>query len=77
MSSIKNLSALILAYNRFEKFKRCFENLKEQGIKKIFLSIDGPRNEFDMHAQLKIIEFCRNSKFKMDSRINHLEKNFG
>ena len=34
MQKLENLSVLILAYNRFEKFNRCIKRLNEQGIKK-------------------------------------------
>ena len=44
MSDISNLPVLILAYNRFDKFNKCINTLYKQGIKKIFLSIDGPKN---------------------------------
>ena len=76
MQKLENLSVLILAYNRFEKFKRCLETLNNQGIKKIFLSIDGPRNKNDLKNQEEIIDFCKKNKFGMDIKINQykLEK---
>ena len=62
MLNIKELPVLILGYNRFEKFTRCITTLQEQGIKNIYVSIDGPKNEFDEEVQKKIINFCFNSK---------------
>ena len=51
MSTINELPVLILAYNRFDKFNKCINTLHEQGIKKIFVSIDGPLNNFDIKSQ--------------------------
>jgi len=77
MQKLENLSVLILAYNRYEKFKRCIKNLNEQGIKKIFLSIDGPKNKNDLKNQEKIISFCKYNNFGMEIKINQFNKNNG
>ncbi len=77
MQKLENLSVLILAYNRFEKFNRCIKTLNDQGIKKIFLSIDGPRNLNDLKNQKKIINFCKNNNFGMEIKINQLKTNNG
>ena len=77
MEKIKELPVLILAYNRFDKFKICANNLINQGIKKIFVSIDGPRNQFDILNQKKIINFCRENCYKVDIKINKLVDNNG
>ncbi len=77
MQKLENLSVLILAYNRYEKFKRCINNLNEQGIKKIFLSIDGPKNKNDLKNQEKIISFCKYNNFGMEIKINQFNKNNG
>ena len=58
MQNIKDLPVLILAYNRYEKFHRCINTLHKQGIKKIFLSIDGPKSDFDLINQEKIYNYC-------------------
>ena len=70
MQKLENLSVLILAYNRFEKFNRCIKRLNEQGIKKIYLSIDGPRNKIDLKNQEKITSFCKNNNFDIFSKIS-------
>ena len=77
MLSIKKLPVLILAYNRFDKFFKCITTLNEQGIKKIFISIDGPRNNFDVINQEKIKRFCRENSLALDIKINHLKYNNG
>lgn len=77
MKKLANLSVLILAYNRFEKFNRCIKTLNEQGIKKIYLSIDGPRNKNDLKNQEKIISFCKNNNYGMEIIINKLHNNYG
>ena len=77
MINIKDLPILILGYNRFDKFCRCITTLKEQGLKKLYISIDGPKNEFDKVVQKKIINFCLNSKLNLEIKIKKLKKNFG
>ena len=77
MDNIKELPILILGYNRFDKFTRCIKTLKEKGIKKIYVSIDGPKNDFDKESQEKIINFCSNSKLGLNIKLKKLDKNYG
>ena len=77
MINIKDLPILILGYNRFDKFNRCITTLKEQGAKKIYVSIDGPKNEFDKEVQKEIINFCLNNKLNLDIKTHKLNLNYG
>ena len=77
MQKVENLPVLILAYNRFDKFQRCLNNLINKGIKSIFISIDGPRDVFDIKNQVKIRHYCRTNPFGLDIKINQLEINYG
>jgi len=63
MSGLNDLPVLILAYNRFDKFYKCFNSLKDQGIRKIFISIDGPTNNYDIISQKKILNYCKNNEY--------------
>ncbi len=77
MDDIKDLPTLILGYNRFDKFTRCITTLKEKGIKKIYVCIDGPKNDFDKESQEKIINFCSNNKLGLKIQLKKLDKNYG
>ena len=77
MEEISNLPVLILAYNRFEKFNRCINSLHKIGIKKIFLSIDGPKNQNDFINQQKIYNFCLNNNLDLEIKIKFLKYNHG
>ena len=77
MSLLEELPVLILGYNRLDKFTRCISTLNEQGIKKVFVSIDGPKNESDKKIQKEIIKFCEYNKFDLDIRLNRFNRNFG
>ena len=77
MQDLKKLPVLILAYNRFDKFIRCIDSLNNQGIKKVYVSIDGPKNDFDINNQKEIISFCRKNIFNLDIKINYFKSNFG
>ena len=77
MDIIKDLPTLILGYNRFDKFTRCIKTLKEQGVKKIYVCIDGPKSDFDIESQEKIIDFCINNKLNLDINLKKLDKNYG
>ena len=77
MNAIKDLPVLILGYNRFDKFKRCLTTLQEQGIKTIYVSIDGPKNSNDKNSQRKIINLCKNNKLDLDIKLRKWDKNYG
>lgn len=77
MKNISNLPVLILAYNRFDKFDRCINTLRKQGIKKIFLSIDGPKSDNDLINQEKIYNFCFNNNLDLEIKIKQLKYNHG
>ena len=77
MNAIKDLPVLILGYNRFDKFKRCLTILQEQGIKTIYVSIDGPKNSNDKNSQRKIINLCKNKKLDLDIKLRKWDKNYG
>ena len=77
MLEIKDLPVLILGYNRFDKFTRCISTLKQQGLNNIYVSIDGPKNEYDLKIQKEIFIFCERNKFDLDIKLNNLNKNYG
>ena len=77
MGSIKNLPVLILGYNRFDKFSRCINTLYEQGIKKVYVSIDGPLNVYDRKSQENIRNFCKSNSLDLDIKLKILSKNYG
>ncbi len=77
MSELSDLPVLILAYNRFDKFHKCFNTLKDQGIKKIFISIDGPSNNYDIISQKKILNYCKYNVDDLDIKIKHFAFNNG
>ena len=77
MNAIKDLPVLILGYNRFDKFKRCLTTLQEQGIKTIYVSIDGPKNSNDKNSQRKIINLCKNNELDLHTTLRKWDKNYG
>ena len=77
MSSIQDLPALILAHSRADKFVNCIKRVYEYGIRKIYLSLDGPRNKIDKREQKIILDECEKYKEKCSLKINMLDKNYG
>ena len=77
MNIVKDLPTLILGYNRFDKFARCVTTLHRQGIKKIYISIDGPKNDFDKKNQEKIFDFCYKNNLDLDIQLKSFSKNYG
>ena len=71
-----NAPILITAYNRSKNFKRLINSIKFYKTK-IYISIDGPKNDYDKIEQLKIISFIKRNKknFKIKYRI--LNENLG
>ena len=77
MSVINDLPVLILGYNRLDKFTRCIKTVQNQGIEKVYVSIDGPKNDYDYEIQKRIIDFCSNNNLGIDIKIKNLKKNYG
>lgn len=77
MNLLKDISILILAHSRSDKFANCIKKAYNSGIRKIYLSIDGPRNLSDLQEQ-KLIEkeFYKYSN-DCDLYLNKLDKNYG
>ena len=57
---IKDTPILILAFNRDKKFNSCLENIYKFGFRKIYVSLDGPRNGDDQDKQKVITKICKN-----------------
>ena len=53
MGETKNLPVLILGYNRYDKFTRCISTIEKQGLKNVYVSIDGPKDDYDKKVQKK------------------------
>lgn len=66
---------LITAFNRFESFKTVLEIVLIK-YKKIYISIDGPRNLNDKKEQDKITKYI-NKKKNINIKIRRLKKNHG
>ena len=77
MSVINDLPVLILGYNRLDKFTKCIKTVQKQGIKKVYVSIDGPKNDYDLEVQKRIIDLCSTNNLGIDIRIQNFKKNYG
>ena len=75
MDVIKDLPTLILGYNRYDKFIRCITTLKEQGVEKIYVCIDGPKSDLDKEYQEKIVNFCLNNQLNLNINLFYFYKN--
>ena len=75
--SLSDIPILILTFNRPYHFNKCLENLNESKIKKIYISIDGPRNKDDKEKQDQILNAIAENKKKFDFQINLMRKNYG
>ena len=77
MHDINKLPILILAYNRYDKFQRCFDTLYRQGARNFYVSIDGPRSNKDIKIQREIYNYCKNRHKDVHSKVNNLRINYG
>ena len=77
MDIIEDLPILILGYNRKDKFLRCITTLKEYGSRNIYISLDGPKNDFDKEIQKQILDFCNENQFDLNIKVKKLNKNYG
>ena len=71
-------SILITAYNRYKNFKRLFRSIRFYKTK-IYISIDGPKNEKDKIEQAKILKLIKSENSnKINYRILYTySENFG
>ena len=74
-----SVPVLVLAYIRPEMTMRLLQLLLDLGITKIYISMDGPRNDFDAKKQISLIEDIERlfSKKPAFWKIQYLPKNFG
>jgi hypothetical protein len=73
------LPCLIIAYRRIEGVKNILRNLQASGVKRIFLAIDGPRNNIDTAVQQEIVSWANSFalNYGLDLRILCQKKNLG
>ena len=73
---MNNAPILITAYNRFENFKKLLRRIKFYKAR-IYISIDGPKNNFDRCQQLKIINLIKKLKKNYNIKYRILDQNIG
>ena len=73
---IKDTPILILAFNRDKKFNSCLENIYKYGFRKIYISVDGPRNKEDKNKQKIINKICQDYSelISCDLKTNFIDK---
>ena len=71
-----NAPILITAYNRSKNFKKLINSIKFYKTK-IYVSIDGPKNDYDKVEQLKIINLIEKNKKKLKIKYRILNQNLG
>ena len=71
-----NAPVLITAYNRSKNFNKVINSLKFYKTK-IYVSIDGPKNNHDKIEQLKIINIINKNKKNLQIKFRVLNKNLG
>jgi hypothetical protein len=84
MSSSSKIStqtpgALILAFRRQENLHKILKSLRDGGISRIYLSIDGPRDNEDVKTAASILgyieDFC--AEYSLELKVLRPEKNLG
>lgn len=71
-----NVPILITAYNRSKNFNKVINSLKFYKTK-IYVSIDGPKNDHDKIEQLKMINLINENKRNLQIKFRVLNKNLG
>ncbi len=72
-----DIPILILTYNRPTHLLKLARKLKKINPKKIYISCDGPKNNFDMYQILKIKKNIKFLNKKTRIKVNFLKKNYG
>ena len=73
---MNNAPILITAYNRYNNFKKLLSSITLYKFK-IYISIDGPKNNFDNEEQSKMITMIENLKKNHNIRYRILKRNMG
>lgn len=73
---MNNAPILITAYNRYENFKKLLSSIQFYKAK-IYISIDGPKNDFDRIQQKKIVDLIEKKKNFFNFKYRILDKNLG
>ena len=73
---MNNAPILITAYNRYNNFKKLLSSITLYKFK-IYISIDGPKNNFDNEEQSKMITLIENLKKNHNIRYRILKRNMG
>jgi hypothetical protein len=73
---MSNVPILITAYNRYENFKKLLSFISFYKAK-IYISIDGPKNDFDKDQQNRMINLIEKHKKNYNIRYRILNKNLG
>ena len=71
-----NSPVLIIAYNRYSNFKTLLNSLRLYK-SKIYISIDGPKNNHDKVEQLKIVNLIKKIQKSYKIKYRVLKKNYG
>ena len=50
---------LLILFNRFDQTKALIESLKQVSLTKLYIGIDGPRNESDKEEISKIVKYIK------------------
>ncbi len=72
-----DIPILILTYNRPRHLLKLVRKLKNIDPKKIYISCDGPKNNFDLHQILKIKKNVQSFNKRTKIYSNFLKKNYG
>ena len=73
-----NYPILYCCYNRLELIKKSIDVIKNIECKKIYISIDGPKNDYeDLRKNTEIIKFLSSITFKSEKEILIRKKNLG
>lgn len=59
---MKDIPVLIIGFNRPQLMESLLENLKKNGVKNLYVSLDGPRNELDIADCRKTYEAVRSQQ---------------
>jgi hypothetical protein len=71
--------ALILAFRRQDNLHKILKSLRDGGISRIYLSIDGPRSDEDVKKAASILDFVHDFcvEYSLDLKVLRPERNLG
>ena len=72
-----NIPVLVMGFNRPELLRNCLQSLKQQGVGKLYVALDGPRTEFERAKCDEVVQIAESFRASTSLKLLTRSKNLG